>query len=62
MSVPPEPKELMQLPQPKTIIAIMAVCVLSIQLIVFFFRHSMAVLLGGILLCVILKYVRDLTT
>ena len=52
----------MQLPQPKTIIAIVAVCVLSIQLIVFFFRHSVAILISGIILCVILKYVKELTT
>lgn len=52
----------MQLPQPKTIIAIVAVCVLCIQLILFFVRHSVAILISGIILCVILKYVKELTT
>jgi len=52
----------MQLPQPKTIIAFAAVCILGIPLIVFFFRHSVAILIWGVLLCVILKYVKDLTT
>ena len=52
----------MQLPQPKTIIAVVAVCVLSIQLVLFFLKHSVAILISGIILCVILKYVRDLTT
>ena len=43
------------------IAALLAVCATS-WLLACIFRHSVAFLVGGVVLCVILKYLKDITT
>ena len=44
----------------EVIVVALAACAF-VQLLAFFFRHGIAILAGGILLCVFLKYLKDIT-
>ena len=44
------------------VIAVTLVICAAVWLLACIFRHSVAFLLGGIVLCVILKYLKDITT
>ena len=52
-------------PRPPPVVAViataLAICA-AVWLLACIFRHSVAFLLGGIVLCVILKYLKDITT
>ena len=48
-------------PAVAVIAAVLAICA-ALWLLACIFRHSVAFLLGGIVLCVILKYLKDITT
>ena len=43
------------------IAAVLAVCA-AVWLLACIFRHSVAFLVGGVVLCVVLKYLKDITT
>ena len=43
------------------IAAVLAVCAAS-WLLACIFRHSVAFLIGGVVLCIVLKYLKDITT